>query len=218
MLATGAHIFCHHIHRDRPDDVQLFHYKTPELVSQVAIVQHIKESTPQGAAHRFRLFHGTEFLPDIYLNGRTVAFAGHVLERFNKRVPHRLGEGFRDLFLSFYGGYMFRMPISAGHAFVVPFLGSALTYTFKETAEEYFITTCLSVRETHGLKLEDPAQLMYFHYGPTSHRLRTQGTGRHSRRLRNSFFSGNSKPVSCVTIIHPHPMIPGFAMPGSSET
>lgn len=165
-LSKGAHIFCSHIHRDRPDDILIFHYKTPELVSKVAIVQHIKESSPRGLTHRFRLFSGTEFLPDMHLNGRRIAFAGHVLERFCKRVPHRIGESLRDLFLSFFGGYMFRMPINAGHGLVVPFLGSALTYTFKETPEEYFITTCLSVRETHGLKLEDPVQLVYLHYGP----------------------------------------------------
>jgi hypothetical protein len=164
-LASGANIFCTHIHRDRPDDVLLFHYKTPELVSKVAIVQHIKESTSHGLVHRFRFFSGTDFLPDIHLNGRRIAFAGHVLERFSKRVPHRLGEGLRDLFNSFYGGYIFRMPLHAGHGFVVPLLSSAITYTFKEKDDEYFITTCLSVRETHGLKLEDPAELMYLHYG-----------------------------------------------------
>lgn len=164
-LSSGATIFCSHIHRDRPDDVLLFHYETPEFVSKVAIVQHIKESTSQGLVHRFRLFSGTEFLPDIHLNGRRIAFAGHVFDRFSERVPHREGEWIRDLFGSFYGGYMFRMPINGGHAFVVPFLGSAITYTFKEKDDEYFITTCLSVNETHGLKLEDPAELMYLHYG-----------------------------------------------------
>jgi hypothetical protein len=166
MLRDAVHLFCNHVNRDRPDDVRLFKYKTPELVSKVAIVQHIKESTPQGLAHRFRFYVGTDFVPDLHLNGHRIVFAGHVFERFSKRVPHRVGEDLRDLLLAFTGSCMFSMPIGAGRAFVVPYFNSLLAFTFKETPEEYFITTCLSVCELNGLVLEDPVQVAYLHYGP----------------------------------------------------
>ena len=70
-------------------------------------------------------------------------FRSHVLERFSKRVPHRVGEDLRDLLLAFTGSHMFSMPMGAGRAFVVPYFNSLLALTYKETAEEYFITTCL---------------------------------------------------------------------------
>lgn len=166
MLADAARIFCTHINRDRPDDVQLFRYETPELVAKVTVVQHIKESSARGLAHHFRLFSGTDFVPDIHLNGRRIVFAGHVLERFSKRVPHRVGEDLKDLFLAFFGSWMFLMPMGSGHAFVVPYFSSILAFTFKETPEEYFITTCLSVREINALTLEEPVRQVYLHYGP----------------------------------------------------
>ncbi|MSU63592.1 MAG: hypothetical protein EXS31_14545 [Pedosphaera sp.] len=98
MLWNAARIFFVHINRDRADDVRLFLYLTPELVTKIAVIQHIKESTRQGLAHHFRFFNGTDFLPDIHLLGRRIVFAGHVLDRFSKRVPHRLGEDLKDLF------------------------------------------------------------------------------------------------------------------------
>jgi len=58
------------------------------------------------------------------------------------------------------------MPINTGRAFVVPYFNSLLAFTYKETDDEYFITTCLTVRELHGLVLENPAQVAYLHYGP----------------------------------------------------
>jgi hypothetical protein len=165
LLADAARIFCVHINRDRADDVRLFNYKTPEFVAKVAVIQHIKESHPEGSVHRFRLFSGDSFLPEIHLNGRRIAFAGHVLERFCKRVPHRIGEDLKDLILAFYGSWVFSMPIGAGRAFVVPYFDSMLAFTYKETPEEYFMTTCLSVREVNALTLEDPVQIAYLHYG-----------------------------------------------------
>jgi hypothetical protein len=165
MLDDAVHIFCTHVNRDRADAVRLFHYRTPELVSKISIIQHIKESDPRGAVHRFRFYVGNDFVPDIHLNGKRIAFAGHVLERFTRRVPHRVGEDLRDLVLAFFGSCMFSMPINTGRAFVIPFFNSLLAFTYKETAEEYFITTCLTVRELHGLVLEDPVQVAYLHHG-----------------------------------------------------
>lgn len=167
MLADAVHIYCAHVNRCRPDNVRLHRYETPELVATVAIIQHLKESSPQGLLHRFRLFSGHEFLPGLHLNGRPFAFTGHVLERFSKRVEHRVGEDLRDLFLAFTGSYIFSMPINTGRAFVIPFFDSLLAFTYKETpAGEYLITTCLTERELNGLVLEDPVQMAYVHYGP----------------------------------------------------
>ncbi|MSU63795.1 MAG: hypothetical protein EXS31_15580 [Pedosphaera sp.] len=58
------------------------------------------------------------------------------------------------------------MPIGADRAFIVPFFGSLLAFTYKEKAGDYFITTCLSVREINSLTLEDPVKIAYMHYGP----------------------------------------------------
>lgn len=166
MLNDAVHLFCTHINRNRSDDVCLFEYETADFVAKVGILQHIKESSPQGLVHRFRIYAGHDFVPDLHLNGRRIAFAGHVLERFSKRVEHRVGENLRDLILAFTGSCIFSMPINTGRAFVVPYFNSLLAFTYKETADEYFITTCLTVRELHGLVLEDPVQLAYLHYGP----------------------------------------------------
>jgi hypothetical protein len=167
MLADAVHLFATHVNRDRADDVRLFEYKTPDMVAKVAIVQHIKESFALGSLHRFRFYVGNDFVPDLHVNGRRIAFAGHVLERFSKRVPHRVGEDLRDLLLAFTGSCMFSMPIGAGRAFVVPFFNSLLAFTYKETPGGYLITTCLTVRELNGLVLEDPVQVAYLHYGPS---------------------------------------------------
>ena len=43
--------------------------------------------------------------------------------------------------------------------------GSILAFTYKESADEFFITTCLSINEINHLALEPVAQAHNFHYG-----------------------------------------------------
>jgi hypothetical protein len=79
---------------------------------------------------------------------------------------HPLGRVHR---LRFYAGpdYFPEIRISGKRvAFVLPWHCSLLAFTYKETPEEYFLTTCLTVKEINSLEKCHPVQAPTPHYGP----------------------------------------------------
>jgi hypothetical protein len=167
MRYTAAFMYCLNINRARADRLRLYSLPDADLVIQVTVVQQISEDTPLGRTHRFRFYGPDGFLPEIRLSGKRIAFADHVLQRFTERVPYRVGEDLTNLLMAFFGCELISLPVGPGRAFITHFDGSILAFTFKETDDEYFITTCLTVNEMNSLREETPVRAYNFHYGET---------------------------------------------------
>jgi hypothetical protein len=135
------------------------------VVSHVAIVQQITEDDPRGKFHRFRFYAGDDFFPEVYLSGKRLAFADHVLARFSKRVPNNVGEDLSVFLLQFYTQSPIQMTVGRSKAFVIPYRDSMLAFTYKETEEEFFITTCLTTKEINRLEILAPVEGYNLHYG-----------------------------------------------------
>jgi hypothetical protein len=164
-LKTAGLMFCAHINASRLDLLRLLSLPDPDLVVRVSIVQQITEDTPRGACHRFRFYAGDDFFPEIYLSGKRLVFAGHVLQRFTQRVPNKVGEDLSNLLLTFFGSPMISLAVGSGRAFIVPYLGSLLAFTYNESDTEFFITTCLTINEINSLGPEYPPLTFNLHYG-----------------------------------------------------
>lgn len=155
------------INAARTDGLLLYSLPDADLVTRLVIVQQIMEDTPLGRVHRFRFYGPEGFFPEVRLSGKRIAFADHVRLRFSQRVPKPLGTDFTKLLMAFYGTDLIGMPVGAGRAFVVGYHDSILAFTYKESDEEYFLTTCLTVNEINSLRAERPVQQFHFHYGET---------------------------------------------------
>lgn len=162
----AALMFCSIFNGARHDRVRLFDLIDANLVAQVSIVQQITVETRQGLLHRFRFYAGDDFVPEIFMSGKRLLFTDHVLQRFSARVPNAVGADLSNFLLTFFGTPHIALPVGSGRAFVVPYLGAILAFTYQETATEFIITTCLTVNEMHSLELELPPRVR--HWLPTS--------------------------------------------------
>ena len=171
----AALMYCANLNAARTDRLRLFQLHDYDLVSRVSIVQQITESHPLGRIHRFRFYAGEDFFPEIYLSGKRIAFAEHVLQRFSTRVPNHVGEDLSRLLLAFFGTPIISMPVGKSPAFIVTWHESILAFTYKEMPDEYLLTTCLTVNEINSLEQRLPAFAYNLHYGEafTKPRLRT---------------------------------------------
>lgn len=167
VRGQAALLFCTFINGARKDQLRLFDLPDPDLVARVTIVQQTSTDEPMGRTHRFRFYGGNDFFPEIRLSGKRVVFADHVLQRFSLRAVNHIGDDMVNLIMDFFGTPIISMPVGRGRAFIVGFNGSILAFTYKESAGEYFITTCLSVNEINHLTLEPVPQVHNLHYGDT---------------------------------------------------
>jgi len=166
VLRMSAMMFCNYINSHRKDDVRLLELPSPDLVSKVCIVQQITEHTPMGACHRFKFYAGALF-QEVRMSGKRLVFADHVLQRFSARVPNKISNDLSELLLTFFGGTLVAMRTGASRSFVVTFGDSLLAFPFKESADEFFITTCLSINELPSLEIELPPFVVNLHYSDT---------------------------------------------------
>jgi hypothetical protein len=141
MLRQAALMYCTCLNDAREDGLRLYSLPDADRVSRLTIVQQVSENTPLGRVHRFRFYGPDGFFPEIRLSGKRLAFADHVLQRFSQRVPNPLGADITNLLSSFFGNNLIGLPVGPGRAFIVSYHDSLLAYTYKETADEYFITT-----------------------------------------------------------------------------
>jgi hypothetical protein len=162
----AALTYCASLNAARPDRLRLFQLFDSHVVSHVSLVQQITESHPLGRVHRFRFYAGPDYFPEIRISGKRVAFADHVLQRFATRVTNAVGEDLTQLLLVFFGSPIIGLTVGKSPAFVLPWSSSLLAFTYKETAEEYFLTTCLTVNEINSLEKCHPALGHTPHYGP----------------------------------------------------
>jgi hypothetical protein len=165
ILRRAGLMYCANLNAVRADEVRLYALPDADLVTRLTIAQQITESTPLGRVRRFRFYGPKGFFPEIRLSGKRIAFADHVLQRFTERVPNRVGADITNLLLAFYGNNLIGLPVGPGRAFVVKYNDSILAFTYKETADEYFLTTCLTVNEMSSLREERPLRAYNFHYG-----------------------------------------------------
>ena len=165
LLAQSVSFFCDFANVARQDGVVLFQLLDGDLMARVAVVQQVTEMTRLGNCHRFRFYGGGDFQPEVYLSGKEIIFAEHVLQRFDQRVPHSLGQNLSLLLNCLLQGQILALPVNGGRAFIAGFGDSFLAFPFKESDSEYFITTCLSAKEVHALDPELPPQAFNFHYG-----------------------------------------------------
>jgi hypothetical protein len=165
MLRRAAMMFTGVLNDARTDQLRLYALPDADRVTRLAIAQQITESTPLGRVHRFRFYGPDGFFPEVRLSGKRVAFAEHVLQRFTERVPNPVGADITNLLQAFYGNNLIGLPVGPGRAFVMRYHDSILAFTCKETEDEYFLTTCLTVNEMSSLREERPVRAYNFHYG-----------------------------------------------------
>jgi len=165
LLRHAALMFCGIINDARTDQLRLHSLPDADLVTRLTLVQQVTESTPLGRVHRFRFYGPDGFFPEIRLSGKRLAFADHVLQRFSERVPNPVGSDLSQLLSAFYGNNLIGLPVGAGRAFVMGYQDSILAFTYKESDDEYFLTTCLTVNEMSSLRAESPVRAYNFHYG-----------------------------------------------------
>jgi hypothetical protein len=166
VLRTAAMLFCNSLNCSRSDRLRLFCLINPDLVAKVAIVQQITESAPLGSCHRFRFYAG-DFFPEIRLGGKRLVFADHVLQRFSARVPNNIGEDLSSFVTAVFGSPAIDMPCGRGRALIFPWGDSLLALPYKETRDDFFVMTCLTVNEINALDIEMPPQTFNLHYGST---------------------------------------------------
>jgi hypothetical protein len=167
LLRCAALMFVATHNAARKDHLHLAALPDRNLVSRISIVQQITKQHRLGVSHRFRFYAGPDFFPEIYLNGRRVAFADHVLERFSTRVEKSdTSEALTQFLLVFFGSPMISLPVGPGRGFIVPHGKSILAFPYKESAGEYFITTCLTLNEITSLRPDIPVMAVNLHYDP----------------------------------------------------
>lgn len=175
ILRHAALMYAATLNAARADRLRLYELPDYDLVTRVCIVQQISEDTPLGRTHRFRFYGGDDFFPEIRLSGKRIVFADHVLQRFSARVPNSVGEDITNLLIDFYGGPVITMPVGPSRAIIVSMNGSLLAFPYRESPDEYFITTCLTVNEINSLTPELLPHALNFHYDEafTKPKLRT---------------------------------------------
>lgn len=161
----AALLFTTGFNGSRTDEVRLMPLPDPNRIAQVAVVQHVRKDTRLGLCHRFRFYAGPGFCPEILLNGKRLVFSDHALERFSTRVTHPIGGDVTDFLLTFYGTQHLSLPIPGGRAFFSSMAPSFLAFPYKESATEFFITTCLTIDQLHSFEVELPPPAYNLHYG-----------------------------------------------------
>ena len=165
MIRSAALLYGLLFNAARKDGLHLLALPDADMVTRLVLVQQITESHPLGRFHRFRFYGSNGFFPDLHLSGKRLAFADHVLERFSSRVPNPVGEDM-DFFLTlFFGSVFISLPVGQGRAFILPYGESLVAFTYTETAEEYFVTTCLTIKEMNNLLPEALPVAHNLHYG-----------------------------------------------------
>lgn len=167
QLSEAVQGFCSIINAARPDHLHVCPYHTPTLLTRVAVVQHISETGPDGLAHRFRFFADDDFLPDVFLAGKPMAFASHAIDRYAERA---LRTAFHPLAVFLYHFFATaKLPVLLnGNRPAVAFLngGSMVAMPYKENSDEYFFLTTLGPEQINALSVPDPLPPMHLHYGP----------------------------------------------------
>jgi len=166
-LWRAADSFCQYLNSSRPDHLHVQPYYTPELLTQVAIVQEVTRSTPQGNHHWFRYFRDRAFLPDIHLGGKRVIFTTHAIDRYAQRADESNLHPINRLLTDFWHTVPLILHLDANTpAFVFHAGGTLAAMPFQMTSEEIICLTTLTPHEIKSLAPYDKPVRTHFHYGP----------------------------------------------------
>jgi len=167
-LRNAALLFCAYVNASREDSLRLMALPDRDLVTRIALVQQITQEHRRGLVHEFRFFAGEDFFTDIFLSGKRVRFADHMLKRFDQRVPTRIGEDLTFFLTAFYSCPLISMPVGAGRALITLYDKTVvLAFPYDEKEDEYFVKTCLTANEMNSLEPELPPSPLNFHYDKT---------------------------------------------------
>jgi hypothetical protein len=164
VLRCAASMYCACINASRKDSLRLVALPDHDLVTRITIAQRITEEDARGDVHEFRFYGGEDFYPEIFLSGKRLRFADHVLKRFDQRVPTHIGEDLTFFLLAFYGCPVISMPIPPGRALIVLRDKDILGFPYEAREDGYFVKTCLTANEINSLEIELPPESLNFHY------------------------------------------------------
>jgi len=162
----AALMYCSYINQARRDGLRLRALLDRNLVARISIVQQITEHTDRGPLHRFKFYAGDDFFTELYLNGRRISLAKHVLDRFTERVPNPLGTDLTNFLNVFFGAPAMVMESNKRTAFVFPHDGSVLAFPVRLSETEYFLPTCLTGNEINDMDMVLPPIAYTWLYDP----------------------------------------------------
>ncbi len=167
QLREAALAYCTVVNAARSDHLHVHPFYTLAGVTQIALVQHITESTAGGTRHWFRQFRGTDFLPEIFLSGKRIVFSGHAIERYAQRALAEFGHTVIHMMKQFWNSPPLILQLDGHSSAFVYWAGnkSLAIQPFEETATEFFILTTLNPHQTKSLTVPQPLRRVYLHYG-----------------------------------------------------
>ncbi|MCG3150303.1 MAG: hypothetical protein PCFJNLEI_03786 [Verrucomicrobiae bacterium] len=168
QLAEIALFFCTVANRARPDHLHIQPYYTPDLLTQIAVVQQITEVGVGGNRHWFRYFYRDAFLPDVFLCGKRPVISGHALTRYSERAVRWDCAPVVSLLTHLvYRPPLFLCLNENQTVFAFEAESSVVVMPFEETTTEFFFLTTLSPDGRSTLGPLTPVRPAHFHYGPT---------------------------------------------------
>jgi hypothetical protein len=166
LLYNLVDAFCGYYFADREDGLLFLPLVDPDGLTTVGVVQHVTISGPRGTLHRFRLFSGKGFVPELCLSSYPVLFTEHAIQRFTERVKGEPGLDLGRFLRAAVCSQMAVMKVNcAGRALVMesqPDGLIALTYEIDHV--RYVVTTCLTRSEIVSMEPVTPPHLMHFHF------------------------------------------------------
>jgi len=160
----AAASYCGLFNTAREDRIQLHPLPDMDLVTQVTIVQQFTTKGSGGDVHHFRFYGGTEFFPEIRLNGKRIQITSHVLDRFEKRFPGDARAGLTNLLIVLFAHPWMTALINNSSVMVTPYEDTIFAFPFDETATEFLLKTCLTVNEIHSFMPGPPTNVYNHHY------------------------------------------------------
>jgi hypothetical protein len=159
--ATG---YCALFNAAREDRINLHPLPDTNLVTQITIVQRITTKCPKGDVHYFKFYGGTDFFPEIRLNGKRIQITSHVLDRFEERFPGNPGEALSNLVSVLFAHPWMTAIINGSIVMVTPYEDTIFAFPFEEIVSEFLLKTCLTVNEIHSFELGPSTNIYYHHY------------------------------------------------------
>ncbi len=122
------------------------------MVAGIGICQREQEYEPtHGTLNRFRFYTGQDSLTEVYFNGRTLAFTGHAIDQFTKRVPSHPGAYLTDLLMTTFSGPTVMLNCNSGPVLTFKYRGALVVFPVRDQGSDYIVPTCLSALEVNGL-------------------------------------------------------------------
>jgi hypothetical protein len=181
-------VFCWQFNAIDEDTLLVFPYFSRDGVAGLSVAQHVEKTEDLGIKHSFRFFAGKDFLPPIFLSGKKVAFASHVLDRFRERVTSGSSRNIGELLWLLFSSSIIMVLCPNGHGEAAVASNFFLVLPFQESESEFLFRTCLTVDELRDLSPIETPRSLYFHYGKTFTPPSTPATSEEAVRSDGEYF------------------------------